>query len=75
MIISDLMIGFIAGAVWVLVGFYVCVMVVDRCLYLKKWLDHSVPSSIVLVMLWPVALIVCGGIQLVQKKQSSREAL
>ena len=75
MMINDLIIGFIAGAVWVLIGFCVCVMVVDRCRPLKKWMDYNVPLSIVFVMLWPVALFICGAIQLVQKKQSRREAL
>lgn len=75
MMINDLTIGFIAGAIWILIGFYVCVTAVDRCLYLRKWLDHCVATSIVVVILWPFALMFCRAIEFAQKKQNSREAL
>ncbi|MCW8829972.1 MAG: hypothetical protein OQK32_00445 [Gammaproteobacteria bacterium] len=75
MITANLIIGFIAGAVWVMAGFFVCVTVVDRCLMLRRLIDYSIFSSLLIIMLWPLALLPCSMALLVQKKRQQRNAL
>lgn len=67
--------GFIVGAVWVLIGFYICVTAVDRCLLLRRLMDCNIFSSLLIIMLWPLALLLCSMALLVQKKRNQREAL
>ena len=76
MITNDLIIGFIAGVVWVFIGFYVCVTVADRWRKFKAWADVSVVFSLWLIFFWPVVGFAYGVHLLIKGKcRIKREAL